>query len=193
MQSAFHNRTLAKNITWKTEVLILKVYGVDFQGVGLVEFLWKTMAGILNLCFTLAIRFHDALHGFWAYRRTRTAALKAKLIQPLMYMRDLFLCEIFMDLQKAYDALYWYKCLEILSKYGVVPRVIRIIWTYWVWLIILAKSGGYYETQFKGYHGVTQGHPLTPIILNVVVDAVIRHWVTVVAATGRWARRDLAR
>ena len=31
----------------------------------------------------------------------------------------------------------------------------------------------------KGYRVVTQGDPLSPTISNVVVDEVVRHWVTV--------------
>ena len=52
-----------------------------------------------------------------------------------------------------------------------------------------AKAGGYFGRPFKGYQGVTQGDPLYPTIFNVVVDDVIRRWVTVVkptdAGTGR--------
>ena len=43
---------------------------------------------------------------------------------------------------------------------------------------MVARAGGYYGTGFKGARGVTQGDPLSPTIFNVVVDAVIRHWVT---------------
>ena len=42
------------------------------------------------------------------------------------------------------------------------------------------KAGGYFGCPFKGYQCVTQGDPLSPTIFYVVVDAVIRHWVTVV-------------
>ena len=44
---------------------------------------------------------------------------------------------------------------------------------------MVARTSGYYETAFKGARGVAQGHPLSPTIFNVVVDAVVRHWVTV--------------
>ena len=48
---------------------------------------------------------------------------------------------------------------------------------------MVARAGDYYGPPFKGYRGVTQGDPLPLTISNVVVDAVIRHWVTVVSLT----------
>ena len=48
---------------------------------------------------------------------------------------------------------------------------------------MVAKAGGYFGRPFKGYQGVTQGKPLSPTIFNVVVEAVIRHWVAVVTPT----------
>ena len=48
---------------------------------------------------------------------------------------------------------------------------------------MVAKAGGYFRRPFKGYQGFTQGDPLSPKILNVVVDAVICHRVAVVIPT----------
>ena len=45
---------------------------------------------------------------------------------------------------------------------------------------MVSRLGGYYGTAFQGECGVTQGYPLSPTIFNVVVDAVVQHWVTVV-------------
>ena len=42
---------------------------------------------------------------------------------------------------------------------------------------MVARAGGYYWEAFMGARGVTQGDPLSPTIFNVVVDAVVRHWV----------------
>ena len=43
---------------------------------------------------------------------------------------------------------------------------------------MVARAGGYYRDAFKGAQGVTQGNPLSPTIFNVVVDVMVRHWVT---------------
>ena len=48
---------------------------------------------------------------------------------------------------------------------------------------MVARSGGYFDLPFKGYRGVTQGDTLYPTLFNVVMDAVICQWVTVVEAT----------
>ena len=44
---------------------------------------------------------------------------------------------------------------------------------------MVERAGAYYWAAFKGSHGLTQGYPLSPTIFNVVVNAVARHWVTV--------------
>ena len=62
-----------------------------------------------------------------------------------------------------------------------------------------ARAGGYYGTAFKGARGVTQGDPMSPTIFNVVVDAVVMHWIDRLVAetakkgdTGRERRHQLA-
>ena len=54
----------------------------------------------------------------------------------------------------------------------------QLLREYWNKSTIVARTGGYYGTGFKGGQGVTQGDLLSPTIFNVVVDAVVRHWVT---------------
>ena len=47
---------------------------------------------------------------------------------------------------------------------------------------MVAWAGCYYGTAFQGARGVMQGYPLFPTIFNVVVDAVVRNWLTVAIA-----------
>ena len=47
---------------------------------------------------------------------------------------------------------------------------------------MVARAGVYYGEAFKGAWGVTQGDPLSSTIFNVVVDVVVRHWVTMAMA-----------
>ena len=164
----------------------------DYRGIGLVEVMWKVVAAILNRRLTASITYHDFLHGLWAGCGTGTSTLEAKLPQQLSDLREEVLYVIFLDLHKAYDALERSRCLKILEGYGIGPRVQRLLQTYWRRLTMVARAGRYYVTEFQGKRGVTQGNLLSPTIFNVVVDAVVRHWVTSVIAEAE-TRGDLGK
>ena len=84
--------------------------------------------------------------------------------------------------------MYRSRGLEILEGYGVGPSARRLLTTYWRHLTMVAREGGYYGKAFKGERGVTQGDSLSPTIFNVVVDAVVQHWVNglVDEVEGKW-------
>ena len=46
---------------------------------------------------------------------------------------------------------------------------------------MVARAGGYYGEPFHRERGFTQGNPLLPTIFNVVVDALVCHWISLVA------------
>ena len=181
VQLAFREGNLAEESTWQALVLIPEGKN-EYQGIGLVEVMCKVVAVILNRRLAASITYHDFLHGFRAGHGTGTATLEAKLLQHLAALREEFMYVIFLDLHKAYDALDRSRCLEILEGYGVRPLSRRLIQTYWRRLTMVARAGGYHGMAFQGERGVTQGDPLSPTIFNVVVDAVVRHWVTGVIA-----------
>ena len=114
IQAAFHEGHLTEECTWNTVVLILKGNGY-FQGIGLVEVLWKTVMGIMNFHLTAATQFHDTLHGFHTRRGTRTASLESNLIQQVTAMPEEVLYEKLLELHKACNALDRYWCLNILT------------------------------------------------------------------------------
>ena len=86
---------------------------------------------------------------------------------------------IFLDLTKAYDALDRSRSLVILKGYGVGERVRKMLREYWERTTMVARAGSYYGKRFKGGRGVMQGDPLSTTIFNVVVDAVVLHWLTI--------------
>ena len=116
-------------------------------------------------------------------RGTGTASLESNLPQQLMAMREEVIYDIFLDLHKDYYILDRCHCLEIFAAFGVVPQVIRLLRRYWDWLTMVERASSYSGTPFKGHHGMTQGEPLPPKIFNVLTDAVLWHWVTIVAVT----------
>ena len=150
-----------------------------------MEFLWKAISAIINRRLSSSIQFHDILRRFHAGRVTGTSTLEAKMLRHIIVMRDRVLHGIFLNIIKAYGALNRERCLDILAGYGVGPRTIRIIWTYWSQLQIASKAGGYYGPAFQSHRRVTQGEPLSPTIFNVVVDSIIQKYVTVVGVIRR--------
>ena len=56
----------------------------------------------------------------------------------------------------------------------------HLLYIYWYQLAMVEHAGGYYDTDFNGYWSTTQEDPLLLTIFNVVVDAVVRHWVSMV-------------
>ena len=64
--------------------------------------------------------------------------------------------------------------------YGVGPQAIRVLRTHWGRITMVAKVGGYHSPPFKGFCRVTKGKPLSTTIFNMIVDAFMHHWVTVV-------------
>ena len=127
----------------------------------------------MNRLLTADITYHTALHRFQ----------EAKLLQHLTSMREAILFGVFMDLQKVYGALDQERFLELLVAYRVGLRMLQIFRTYWDQLTMVPKAGRYFGSPFKGYRGVTQDNSLSPMIFNVVVDSVVRHWMTVVMPT----------
>ena len=56
----------------------------------------------------------------------------------------------------------------------------QILNIYWKWQRIVPKAGNFLWTAFGTRRGVTQGDLASPIIFNIVVDAVVREVLYVV-------------
>jgi len=69
--------------------------------------------------------------------------------------------------------------MQILSR---TLSGIRLLRSYWHEAIMVDRVSGYmyYGDPFKVGRGVTQGGHCPPTLFNVVVDAVVRHWLSIV-------------
>ena len=85
----------------------------------------------------------------------RTNYTKAKLIQQLMDTRNDVLYDIFLNLQKEFDASDRDSSLEIIEGGVVVPCSLRLLKQYCDCLTMMERSGVYYGFPFKRYLGVT--------------------------------------
>ena len=63
IQTAFRDRRLPVECVWKMAVLLPKE-NIEFQGIGIVEVIWKSVLGVVNRWIGETVNFHDALHSF---------------------------------------------------------------------------------------------------------------------------------
>eukprot|EP00979_Chaetoceros_neogracilis_P016340 scaffold7755_cov149-Chaetoceros_neogracile.AAC.1 len=102
--------------------------------------------------------------------------MEVKLLAQMRCRTDEPLFMIFLDLKKAYDTLNRPQAMRILEKYGVGPNVLRIISRIWEGDTMVPMQSGYYGRSFHAERGVKQGDILSPLIFNIMVDAVVRNW-----------------
>jgi hypothetical protein len=74
-----------------------------------------------------AIVLHNILHGCLALQGTRTGIIEAKLAQQFAHLGQTPFFGIFIDLQKAFDAMNQGRCLKILVLHGVGPQMFHLI------------------------------------------------------------------
>ena len=120
--------------------------------------------------------FHEDYVNRKQGRGTGTAIIEAKLLMQLHRRSGIPLFMVFIDLKKAYDTLDRHQALRILKAYGVGPNLIRIIQTVWEGDTLVPRQSGYYGRPLRARRGVRQGDIISPLIFNIMVDAVVRHW-----------------
>ena len=83
------------------------------------------------VCRMGAIDFHPCLHGGLPKQGAGMATIEAKLAQLLAWVEQEPLYQVFVDLCKAYNHLNHAKCIEIMTNYGVGPKLLRLQEKFW--------------------------------------------------------------
>ncbi|KAL9178451.1 hypothetical protein ACHAXT_003781 [Thalassiosira profunda] len=111
------------------------------------------------------------------------ATTEAKLHQQLACLEQGFYW-IFLDLRKALDAMDRGRCLEILEGYGVgAQHMRRLIKCFRYNALLVCRASGVYGKPFRAGRGVTQGGPLSPKLFNILMDAIVREWLTLLVGS----------
>ena len=179
IQHMFATGEIPQMVPWSFLAVIPKPDG-GTHGLGLLEIIWKLMEAIIDTRVNSKVKIHDILNGFVNRRGTGTAIIKAKLQQELTLLMDKILYQLFLDLKKAYDKVHRGRSLDTLKAFGVGPRVLCLIKNFWENQHIVPRQSGYYSPPFTATGGTTQGGIFSPRLLNIQVDAVIHHWLTLV-------------
>jgi hypothetical protein len=66
--------------------------------------------------------------------------------------------------------------LSLLTAYGVGTHIRSIIQAVWDFELLVPKSAGYFGIPFPAWRGIRQGDIISPIVFNIIVDAVVREW-----------------
>ena len=146
------------------------------RGIGLLEVIQKLVSTIINLRMTNAICFCKVVHGFQKQQGCFTAMGDSKLLIKRAACNGKTIYQIFLDLRKAYKFIHWPQVMALLLKYGVGPRIQRYIKTIWDNQTFFLRQSGFYSEAINVDWGVTQGDTNSPIIFNLIVEAVLRFY-----------------
>ena len=115
----------------------------DYHVIVLVEVLWEVIAIIVDQRLVEYIEFHEVLTGFRALIGTGVVTLKAKPLQYILGLHQEVLYDIFVDLQKSYDALDQERALSILEGYRLGTQVFQLRTRYWYCSTMVTRSSRY--------------------------------------------------
>ena len=107
-----------------------------------------------------------------------TANMELKLVQELTGVDQDPLLLVFLEPRKSYDNLDRGGLLKTLERYRAGPKMRGILAELWVQQEVVTRGNWYHGPQFRATRGTTQGGLKLLTLFNVVVDNVVRHWLS---------------
>ena len=157
-------------------VLVPKSSPGEYRGIGLLEHIHKLISQIINQRLKHSIKFDDSIHGNRSKRGCHTAIGELKLLMQLKKRSTKNSYATFIDFSKAFDSIDRETTLWILEQYNVGSNIRNYIANVWLDQKFTLRHKNFLSSLLDIEQGVTQGDTDSPIIFNIVVDAVVAHW-----------------
>jgi Reverse transcriptase (RNA-dependent DNA polymerase) len=174
VQMVFTDQPIAQSFGAGMLVLIQKGVQDQYQCIALLEVIYKLVLAIINQRMSQEIQYHQAVHGFRQGYGTGTAIMEAKLRMQLVKRTTNSLCFTFLI-----SKMRMTRTIQILKGYGIGRNVIHFIEKIWDMDTVVPKHSGFYGNQCRASRGVRQGDITSPIIFNIVTDAIIQECLNV--------------
>ena len=85
---------------------------------------------------------------------------------------------VLLDLNKAYYTIERGRLLSTLEIYSTCPCMCRLLAVFWNQQEFVTHKNGYHVLHFKSTQGTTQGRLISPTLFNLIVNNVVRNWIT---------------
>jgi len=183
VQHAWEHSELPQELCCCVQVMVPNPDGGS-RGIGLLEAVSKVLECIINSRVTAKVKFHDCLHGFRVARGTDTTQMESKLFQQLAGMDQETLFKACLDWAKAFATFNEERAFKKLHECGFPAKMLALIALQWCKMQVTPKQADFFSMPFCQDSGQITGSVLGPLVFNVVVDSVVRHWMTVMVNDG---------
>ena len=137
--------------------------------------IYKLCSLVINRRMCHNVGWHDGVHVFREGRGCTAAIMESKLLAEKAKSAGKILYQVFLDLSKAYDTVDWDRLFILLQDYGLGPPCRAVLQGTWMDCVLVPKKGGQYGKPVPTGHGVRQGDVISPMLFNILVDAILRH------------------
>ena len=190
LQRIWRTGEIPQELGWTILILIPKET-TDTWGVGLLYTLWKVEEALIDTRLQTSLQMHDVLYGFRTRRGTGVAIIELKLSQELATIDKSPIFLVFLDLRKSYATLDQERLLIIPEGYVTGPCLCGLLQTFWDCPQVVSRQNGFHGPAFPTTRGTTQGGLFSLTLFNVVVDNVIRTWMSMTVEDQRVAHDRL--
>jgi hypothetical protein len=151
----------------------------NYRGISLINHWGKVLERLIQnrlLPYVLELEgcIPESQCGFLPGRSTSDAIIVSRTLASNALERGIKLFKCFIDLTKAYDRVDRNTLWLVLEKYGVPPKLLKLIQNLHVGAMARVKLGdGVFSDWFELLRGLKQGSVFAPLLFNIFFGAII--------------------